>query len=130
MHLEASKKKVQVTDKFLDGIFLGIQLFVWNAELLKDPVFFNSIRGTRRRLLLDDEPREPKKPGEQPLRIDVRLVHIDLPPPNNTEPAKQRRVKIRNSVELARSGYPPGCIGCEAAMIQGPSRGHTEQCRT
>ena len=37
-----------------------------------DPVFFNSIRGTPRRLLPDDEPREPREPREQPLRIDVR----------------------------------------------------------
>ena len=33
-------------------------------------------------------------------------------------------------VELARYGYTPGHIGCEAAMIQGPSLDHTEQCRT
>ena len=26
--------------------------------------------------------------------------------------------------------YAPVCIGCEAAMTQGPSRDHTEQCRT
>ena len=37
---------------------------------------------------------------------------------------------IRNAVVLARYGYIPGCIGCEAAMTQGPSRDHTEQCRT
>ena len=95
-----------------------------------DPVFFNSIRGTPRRLLPDDEPREPKEPREQPLRIDVRLVHTDLLPPISTEPEKPGRVCIRNSVELARYGYTPGCIGCEAAMIQVPSRDHTEQCRT
>ena len=31
-----------------------------------------------------------------------------LPLPINTEPAKPRRVCIRNSVELARYGYSPG----------------------
>ena len=72
-----------------------------------------------KRLLPDDEPREPREPGRQLLRIDVRPVHHDLPPPIKTEP-----------VELARYGYTPGCIGCEAAMIQGPWRSHTEQCRT
>ena len=53
----------------------------------------------------------------------------DLPPPTSSEPSKARRVYIRNSVELARYGYLPGCIGCEAAMTQGLSRDHTEQCR-
>ena len=60
----------------------------------------------------------------------VHLVHADLPSPTNTKPARPRRVYIRNSVELARYGYTPGCIGCEAAMTQGLSRDHTEQCRT
>ena len=64
-----------------------------------DPVFFKSILGKLRRLSPDDEQRDPREPREQPLRIDVRLVHT------NTEPAKPRRVYIRNSVELARYGY-------------------------
>ena len=50
--------------------------------------------------------------------------------PISTEPAKPRRVYISLSDELGRYGYTPGCIGCEAAMTQGPSRDHTEQCRT
>ena len=77
----------------------------------------------------DDEPRESRELREQPLRIDVRPVHADLLPPISTEPSEPRRGYIRNSVELARNGYIPGCIGCEAAMTQGPSRDHTEQCR-
>ena len=95
-----------------------------------DPVFFNSIRGSPRRLLPDNEPREPREPREPPLRIDVRPAHTDLHPPINTEPAKPRRVYIRNSVELPRYGYTPGCIGCVAAMTRVRSRDHTEQCRT
>ena len=43
--------------------------------------FPNRIRGTPKRLLPDDEPREPREPREPPLRIDVRPVHFDLPPP-------------------------------------------------
>ena len=73
-------------------------------------LFFNSIRGTPRSLLPDDEPREPREPREQPLRIDVRPVHTDLPPPINTELAKPRRVYVRISVEVARYGYTPGCV--------------------
>ena len=56
--------------------------------------------------------RENPEPGEQPLRFDVRPVRNDLPHPINNEPAKPRRVYIRNSVELARCGYTLGCIGC------------------
>ena len=86
LYLEASKKKVHITDKFLDGIFLGIkegsEEFIVGTpagcvvcrtvkrrprEDAADPVFFNSIRGTHRRLLPDDEPREPREPREQPL---------------------------------------------------------------
>ena len=89
---EASKKKVPITDKFLDGIFLGIKEgsveFIVGTpagcvvcrtvkrrprEDAPDPVFVNSIRGTPRRLLPEDEPREPR--------------HTDLLPPINTEPA-------------------------------------------
>ena len=102
---EASKKKVQITDKFLDGIFLGIKVL-------------NSIRGTPRRVFADDEQREPREPREQPLRIDVRPVRTDFLPVN-TEPTKPLRVYIRNSVELARFGHTPGCIGCETAMTLG-----------
>ena len=39
LYLEASKKKIQITDKFLEAIFLGtkeVLLIVWYAELSKD----------------------------------------------------------------------------------------------
>ena len=65
---------------------VGKRFFVWHAELFKDGLvktlqirFFNSIRGTPKRLLPDDEPLEPREPREQPLRIDVRPVQTDLP---------------------------------------------------
>ena len=110
--LEASKQKVQITDKFLDGVFLGIKdgseefIVVTLAgcvvcrtverrlhEDAADPVFFHSICGTSRRLLPDDVPREPRAPKEQPLRIDVRPVRTDLPLPINTEPSKPREIQ-------------------------------------
>ena len=109
LYLEASKKNIQITDKFLDGIFLGIkegsEEFIAGTptscvmcrnvkrrprEDAADPVFFNSVRGTPKRLLPDDELREPREPREQPLRIDVRPVHTDLPSPISTEPVKPR----------------------------------------
>ena len=128
----------QVFGRCLLGIEEGFEEFivvtpagceVWRTfkrrprEDAADPVFFNSIRGTPRSLLPDDEPREPREPREQPLRIDVRPVHTDLPPPINTELAKPRRVYVRISVEVARYGCTPGCIGCEAAMTQGTVSG-------
>ena len=61
--------------------------------------------------------------------MDVCLVHADLPLPI-TEPAKPRRVYIRNLVEMPRYGHAPGCVDCEAPMTLGLSRDHTEQCRT
>ena len=88
------------------------------SEDAADPVFSNSIRGTPRRLLPDDEPREPRESREQSLRLDVSPVHTDLPFPINAEPTMPRRVHIRISVELVRYGCTPGCIGCEAAMTQ------------
>ena len=76
LYLEASKRKVQISDTYLYSIFLGIregsEEFIAGTpdgcvvcrtvqrrprEDAADPVFFNSIRGTPRRLLLDDEPR-------------------------------------------------------------------------
>ena len=125
LFLEASKKEVQIT---VDGIFLGHQIkFCAVCRIVKrrpredaaDPVFFNSIRGTPKRLLPDDDPGEPREPREQPLQIDVRLVHTDFPPPINTEPAKPRRVCLRNSIELARYGYFLKFIGFEAAVTRG-----------
>ena len=78
LYWEASKKKVEITDKFLDGVFLGIkegsEAFIVGTPAgcvecrtvkrrprddAADRVFFNSIRGTPRRLLPDDESREP-----------------------------------------------------------------------
>ena len=115
LYLEASKKKVQITDKFLDGIFLGIkegsEEFIVGTpagcvvcRTVKDGLVkrqeiqssCNSIRGTPRRWWLpDDEPREPREPREQPLRIDVRPVHTDLSPSNQQRNrAKPRRVYI------------------------------------
>ena len=67
--------------------------------------FSNSNRETPKGLVEDDEPREPSEPREQPLKIDVRLVHADLLPPVSTGPSKPRRVYIRISVELVRYGY-------------------------
>ena len=100
----------EISDIFLDGVFLGIkegsEEFVVGTpagcavcrtvkrpsrEDAADHVFSQSIRGTPTRPVPDDEPREPREPGEQPLRIDVCLVHPDLPP-ISTEPSKPRRV--------------------------------------
>ena len=83
------------------------------------------------RLLPDDEPREPREQREQPLRINVRPVHTDLPPPINTEPAKATS-SVRHKIQSSWPdvGHAPGCVGCEAAMVEVPSRDHTEQCRT
>ena len=110
---------------------------MWYAELSKDGLVKTHCRSGLSTASAEhpgdccqDEPRENREPREQPLRIDVRPVHTDILPPINTEPPKPRRVYIRNSVELARYGYTPGCIGCEAPMTQRPSRDHTEQCRT
>ena len=125
----ASKKKTQITDKLSDGIFLDIkegseEFFIGTlagcvvCETVQrrprvdaaEPVFlFNSNRGTLRRVVPEDEPREPREPLEQPLMTYV-LVHADLPPPLSTEPYKPRRVYIRNSVELARHGCTLGCM--------------------
>ena len=70
LYLEASKKKVQITDKFLDGVFLGIkegsEEFIVGTparcvvcrtvkrrpcEDATDPVFFNSIRGNTQEMV-------------------------------------------------------------------------------
>ena len=93
----ASKKKVQITDKFLDSVFLGIkegsEEFIVGTpagcvvcrtgkrrpreDRRRSFLFFNSIRGTPWRLLPDDELREPREPREQPLRIDTSLRVVD-----------------------------------------------------
>ena len=86
-------------------------LAVWCAELSSGGLvhmpqihsFSKAFRGTLTRLVPDDEPREPREPGEQPLTIDVRLVHAGLPP-ISTGPSNPRRVHFRNSVELVRHG--------------------------
>ena len=71
----------------------------------------------------DDEPREPRESRGQPLRIDVRLVHADLPPPISTEPSKPGGENIRNSVELARNGYTLGLLvkQCRARIVKAMS---------
>ena len=107
LYLEASKNKVQISDKFENYIFLAIkncsEEFIVGTlagcvvcrtvkrrprDDAADPVFFNSIRGILRRLLPDVVVREPRG---RPSRIDVRPVQTDLPPPINEEPIKPRR---------------------------------------
>ena len=114
------------SQKILRSSLLEHLLVVWNAEPSEDGLVktlqilsFNSIRVTPWRFSPDDEPRET----EQPLRIDVRPVHADLLPPISTEPAFETRLSwLDPGTHLAAS--------TGAAMTQGPSRDHTEQCRT
>ena len=74
LYLEASKKKVQITDQLLDGVFFciigGSEEFIVGTlagcvvcrtvkrrprEDAADPIFFNNT-------MPDDEPREPREP--------------------------------------------------------------------
>ena len=131
LYLEATKRKAQLSDKFEDGIFLGIkdgteELIVGTPTGCKicrsvkrrsradaaDPVFFNSVRGTPWCLVPDDAVREPR----MPTQFDVRPASVELPPRIVTaDHSGPRRVYIRAAVELARYGYTPNCAGCEAA---------------
>ena len=97
LYLEASKKKVQITDNFLDGVFLGIKegseefimfptsWLLWCAELSKDGLvktlqILSSSTGSVEHpgYYCQFTSREiPRESREQPLRIDVRLVHAD-----------------------------------------------------
>ena len=147
LHLEASKRKAQLSNKFEDGIFLGIEngteeLIVVTPTGCKicrsvkrrsradaaDSVFFNSVRGTPWCLVPDDAVREPRVP----MQFDVRPASVELPPRIvAADHSGPRRVYIRAAVELARYGYTPNCAGCEAAEvgIPGSARPHTEECR-
>ena len=49
------------------------------GEDAADPVF-STASVERPGDLPDDEPRDPREPREQPVRIDVRRMHADLPP--------------------------------------------------
>ena len=145
--MEATKRKAQLTDKFEDGIFLGIkdgteELIVGTPTGCKicrsvqrrsradaaDPVFFNSVRGTPWCLVPDDAVREPRIPTQ----FDVRPASVELPQKIATaDHSGPRRIYIRASVELARYGYTPNCAGCEAAEagVDGFVKPHTEECR-
>ena len=98
--MEASKKKAQLSDKFEDGIFLGIkdgteELIVGTPSGCKicrsvkrrsradaaDPLLFNSIRGTPWCLSPDGAVRDPR---ELKLDIDVRPANVALPPKVST----------------------------------------------
>ena len=120
LYMNATKKKVQLTDTFFNGIFLGVE--DGSEELI---IGTPSGCWVCRTIVPDDEvigePVEPK------LCIDVLPVNTDLLLPINTEPSKPRRVHIRNSIELARHRYTLGCLGCEAAVnaIPGSSRYHS-----
>ena len=131
LYLEASKRKAQLSDKFEDGIFLGIkdgteELIVETPTGCKiccsvkrrsradaaDPVFFNSVRGTPWCLVPDDAVREPRVP----MQFDVRPASVELPPRIvAADHSRPRRVYIRAAVELAKYGYTPNCAGGEAA---------------
>ena len=145
--MEATKRKAQLSDKFEDGIFLGIkdgteELIVGTPTGCKicrsvkrrsradaaDPVFVNSVRGTPWCLVPDDAVREPRIPTQ----FDVRPASVELPPKIATaDHSGPRRIYIREAVQLARYGYTPNCAGCEAAEagVPGFVKPHTEECR-
>ena len=117
LYFEGSKKKVHRTDEFLSkkgtgefyvgppaGCVVRSTVQRRPREDAGDPVFFNSVRGTRWKIAQDDEPRKPR---EQLFGIDVRLVRADL----TREPSDMRGVYIRKSVGLARHGCTRGGIG-------------------
>ena len=140
-------KKAQLSDKFEDGIFLGIkdgseELIVGTPSGCKicrsvkrrsredaaDPVFFNSVRGTPWCLVPDDTVLEPRVPTQ----FDVRPTNVELPPRVvPSDHSGPRRVYIRAAVELSRYGYTLNCAGCEASEAGGPGfvKPHTEECR-
>lgn len=149
LYMTASKKKVQLEDKFSDGILVGLkegteELIVGtpagcyvcrsvkrrSREDATDPVFFNSIRGTIRNMVPNGEPKEPREPKEVKSSFDVQPVSVSLPPRIVPDHSAPRRVYIRNSVELAKYGYSGACPGCEAAQSGLGKAGHNEECRT
>ena len=118
------KVSSRVSKKVLSSSSWEHLLVVWYAELSKDGLVktrqirsFSTASVEHSGDCCQMTSREnPESQESQPLRIDVRPVHTDLLPPISTEPAQPRRMYIRNSVELARYGYTPGCTGCEAAF--------------
>ena len=142
LHLETTKKKVQLTDKFSDGISLAMK--DGSGELTVGTPSGCLVCRTVTRRLRDDAAdlifttvfvehpgiscqndeiiREPRGP-------DVRTAFTDLPPPDSTEPSTPRLVYIGNSGELDRYGNTSNCLGCEAAMTASPglSRHHSER---
>ena len=94
LYLKASKKKIQITDKFLDFIFshnekeseefaIGTLAVSKECRTVKrrtredtaDPVFFICFGETFRKLTSHDEALESRESGEHSWRIDVRPVH-------------------------------------------------------
>ena len=57
-------------------------------------------------------------------RVESACVLQIFLPPISSGPSKPSRVHIRNSLELARHGYTPGCTVYEAAM---PARNSAER---
>ena len=130
------KDKVQLQDKFAQGIFVGFtdkttervvatpdgcvktnDIKRLGSEGDGDGPLFNAVRGQPWRLrpsLVGGD--APAMPDEPPLRaaIPVPQVPEDVRIPGVRQ-VGPRRVYIRKAVELARYGYTSGSVGCDAA---------------
>ena len=145
--LEGSKKKVQVSEKWHDGIFLGLvdeteEAIVGTpngcfkarsirrrpAEECRDPLFFNSVVGLPWKLQPGSPDGAEQVDAPVALKLDVQPAEIELPRvyPSARGPS---RVYIRASVELKKYGFTTGCLGCDAVQLGTAQRPHNEECR-
>jgi hypothetical protein len=148
MYLPTGKRVSTLRDRWLVGLFLGVQdcsdevvigteMGVFKARSIKrmEP----TLRGNADLLgKIKGSPWDPV-PGSivdsQPDVI-VRVVadkvvpEADLPPPVRKPEGVPRRLYIRREVELRRYGYTDGCEGCIAAACGNVPVPHTLACRT
>ena len=150
LYLEASKKKVQITDKFLDGVFLGIKegseefivgntvLVVWYAELSKDGLgktqqiqSFETASVEHSGDCCQMTNRENTQ-NQENNRCELMCVLCILTFLFQSTRNQPGHVECTSEIQSSWQdmGTLRGCIGCEAATTQGPSRDHTEQWRT
>ena len=99
-----------------------------SKEDSKDALLFNSIVGDPRQMV----PLDPNilRAVVERQHIDVQAANVPLPPrAAPAEPVAPKRVYIRAGVEFRKYGPTVGCIGVDAALVEGKPKNHTEECR-
>ena len=148
--LEPGKPKSRLTDRWLEGIFVGLHddsdeiLVATENGVLKartakrlspedgrDGPLVNRVVGLPWRAVpsMQEEGDDTIPAAAVRIEADKVVPEGDLPEKVEEKEPQARRVYIRRHTELKKYGFTSHCHGCQAAAARGRPQPHSETCR-